>query len=75
MDASPPRGMMKHLQEAFAGARHMRERAGQVGAGAGDTQLQGLNLNLSVQWWQRSWGWDEKEASGDWGSCNVTNLK
>lgn len=46
--------MMKYLQEAFAGAWHMCEGAREVGAGAADTHLQGVNLNLSVQWWQRS---------------------
>lgn len=30
---------MKHLEEAFTGAWHMHERAGEVGTGPGDTQL------------------------------------
>lgn len=40
--------MMKHLEEAFTGTWHMHERTGEVGTGAGDTQMQGLDMNLSV---------------------------
>lgn len=40
IDASPPRGMMKHLEEVFTGTWHMYERAEGVGA-----QLGTLNFN------------------------------
>lgn len=57
--------MMKHLEKAFTGAWHMHERTGEVGTGTGDTQMQGLDMNLSVPplvaerqrtGWEGTWG-------------------
>lgn len=48
IDASPPRGMMKHLEEAFTGSWHMYEKAWGGGCWAGDSQLQQPDVNMST---------------------------
>lgn len=55
--APPPQGVMKHLEEAFAGTWHLQEREAEVGTGAGDTQLHGLQHAPLVAERQRT-GWE-----------------